>query len=140
MDSHVCDVYGMKTDKQFVNTFEDIIRQRGAMDRLISDSAQVETQGRAKDILRAYVIGNWQSEANQQHQNPAERKYQHLKSTTNRLLERSGSPANTWFLCFVYVCFLLNRIASSTLGWCTPIECLTGTTPAISVLLHFHWR
>ena len=65
----------MKTDKQFVNTFEDVIRQRVTMDRLISDSAQVETRGRAKDILRAYVIGNWQSEANQQHQNLAERKY-----------------------------------------------------------------
>ena len=140
MDSHVYDVYGMKTDKQFVNTFEDIIRQLRAMDRLISNSAQVETRGRAKDILRAYIIGNWQIEADQQYQYPVERKYRYIKSTTNRLLERSGSPANTWFLCFFYVCILLNRITSSTLGWRTPIECLTGTTPAISVLLHFHWR
>ena len=26
-DSQVCDVYGMKTDKQFIKSFEDIIRQ-----------------------------------------------------------------------------------------------------------------
>ena len=58
MESHVCDVYGMKTDKQFINTFDDVIRQRDTMDILISDIAQVETQRRAKDILRAYVIGN----------------------------------------------------------------------------------
>ena len=58
MDSHVCDSYGMKTDKQFVNTFEDVIRQRGPMNILISDSAQVETRGRTHDTLRAYVIGN----------------------------------------------------------------------------------
>ena len=35
----VCDAYPMKTDKQFVNTLEDNIRTRGAMDRLVSDSA-----------------------------------------------------------------------------------------------------
>ena len=36
----VTDVYGMKTDKKFVNTLEDNIRQRGAMEKLISDSSQ----------------------------------------------------------------------------------------------------
>ena len=76
MDTPVCNAYGMKTDGQFVNIFEDIIHKRGAMDKLISDSAKVETSGRAKDILRAYVIGDWQSEAYMQHQNFAERKYQ----------------------------------------------------------------
>ena len=35
--SQVCDLYRMKTDKQFVNSFEDIISQRGAMDRLVND-------------------------------------------------------------------------------------------------------
>jgi hypothetical protein len=40
--SLVCDVYGMKTDGEFVNTLEDQIRQRGTMDRLLSDSAQAE--------------------------------------------------------------------------------------------------
>ena len=45
---------------------EDTIRQRGAMDKLITDSAQVEINGRVKDILRAYVIGNWSSEAAKQ--------------------------------------------------------------------------
>ena len=60
--SLVCDVFGMKMDKQFVNTFEDIIRKRGAMDKLISDNAQVEVSGKAKDVFRAYVIGNWHSE------------------------------------------------------------------------------
>ena len=48
----------MKTDKQFVNTLEDTIRQRGAMDKLMTDSAQVEITGRFKYILRAYIIRN----------------------------------------------------------------------------------
>jgi hypothetical protein len=39
----VTDVYGMKSEKQFVNTLEeDNIRERGAMSRLLSDRAQVE--------------------------------------------------------------------------------------------------
>jgi hypothetical protein len=34
--SHVMDVFGMKTDKQFVNALEDIIRECGAPTRLLS--------------------------------------------------------------------------------------------------------
>ena len=51
----------------------DIICKRGAMDKLISGSAQVEIS--AKDILRALVIQDWQSGAHYQHQNIAERGY-----------------------------------------------------------------
>ena len=63
----------MKTDKQFVNTLEDNIRKRGAMDKLISDCAQVEESKQTHDILRAYAIDDWQSEPGYQHQNFAER-------------------------------------------------------------------
>ena len=41
-DSLVADVYPMKSGKQFVNTLEDNIRRRGAMDKLLSDSAKTE--------------------------------------------------------------------------------------------------
>ena len=37
--SHVCDIFEVKTDKQFFNTLKDTIRQRGAMDKVITDSA-----------------------------------------------------------------------------------------------------
>ena len=56
----------MKIDKQFVNTFEDRIRLCGAMDKSISDGAKVETSGCAKDLFRAYDIGNCHSKAHQQ--------------------------------------------------------------------------
>ena len=74
VDTLVTDVCGMKSDKQFVNTLEDNICDRGAMNKLISDRAQVEVGRKVKDILRALVIGNWQSEPHQQQQNPAERR------------------------------------------------------------------
>ena len=63
------------------------------MERIISDQAQIETSGRVLDLLRTYVIGNWNSEPHQQQQNHAEGKYRHIKRTTNCMMERSGSPA-----------------------------------------------
>ena len=56
------DAYGLKTDKEFVNTLEDNIRERGAMDKLISDCAKAEMSSRVKYILCALIIGAWYSE------------------------------------------------------------------------------
>ena len=55
------------------------------------------------------------------------------------MLERTGSPAYTWLLTLLYVCFIINHTATSTLNWRTPLERLTGTTPDISPLLQFQW-
>ena len=41
-DTLVDDAYPMKSGKQFINTLEDNIRRRGAMDKLLSDSAKTE--------------------------------------------------------------------------------------------------
>ena len=94
----VTDVYGMKSDKEFVYTLEDNIRKRGAMDKLISDRAQVEISNKVLDILGNYVIEDWQSEPYHEHQNTAERHYQTLKAGTNRVLDRTGAPACCWLL------------------------------------------
>ena len=74
--SMVVDAYGCKTTGEFVNTLEDNIRRRGAMSKLISDSAAVEMSNRVQKILCAYIIDDWQSEPDNQHQNPAERHWQ----------------------------------------------------------------
>ena len=89
----------MKTSKQFVNTLEDNIRERGAMNRLVSDSAEVEISSKVKDILRTLLITSWQSEAYHQHQNPAERRFQTVKTTTNTVLDRTNAPPAAWLLC-----------------------------------------
>jgi hypothetical protein len=117
-DSMVCDIYGIKTDKQFVNTLEDNIRERGAPNKLISDRAQVEISEKVQDILRTLFIGSWQSEPHQQHQNPAERRFQTVKTAANTILDRTGAPASTWLLCLLYVCFLLNHT------YCASINCV----------------
>ena len=120
--TYVTEVYGMKTDRQFINTHEDTIRSYGAMDKLVSDRAQVEISNRVQDILRAYGIASWQSEPNQQHQNPAEQRYQTVKRFTNTILNRTAAPEFAWLLCVQYVCYVLNRMACEPLHWRTPLE------------------
>ena len=72
IESLVADVYPMKSGKQFVNTQEDNIRRRGAMGKLLSDSAKTEISRKVMDILRAYQIYNWHSEPYHLNQNLAE--------------------------------------------------------------------
>ena len=71
-DTLVADAYPMKCGKKFVNTLEDNIRRRVAMDKLLSDSAKTEISNKVMDILRAYHISNWHSEPYHHNQNPAE--------------------------------------------------------------------
>lgn len=139
VESEVVDIYAIKSEKQFVNTLEDNIRQRGAPACLISDSAAVETSTRVKDILRSLVIKEWQSEPYHQHQNKAERKYQDVKRTAKTIMDRTGAPANTWFLALAYVAFILNRTATPSLKHRTPLEALDGITPDISIMLRFYF-
>ena len=136
-DTLVADAYPMKSGKQFVNTLEDTIRRRGAMDKLLSDSAKTEISNKVMDILRAYHISNWHSEPYHQNQNPAEWRYRTIKSWTNIVMNRSGAPANCWLLCLIYVCYLLNHIACTALDGKIPLLALTGITPDISIILLF---
>ena len=114
-DTLVADAYPMKSGKQFVNTLEDNIRRRGAMDKLLRDSAKTEISNKVMDILRAYHISNWHSEPYHKNQNPAEWRYRTIKSWTNTMMNRSGTPANCSLLCLIYVCYLLNHIACTAL-------------------------
>ena len=136
LETHVTDVHSIRSDKQFVNTLEDNIRTRGAPTKLISDRAQVEISNKVLDILRTLCIGDWQSEPHQQQQNPAERRFQTVKNAANRIMDRTGAPPNTWFLCLAYVCFLLNHTYNGSIGD-VPLNRLTGSTVDISVLLKF---
>jgi hypothetical protein len=57
---------------------------------------------------------------------------------TNTLLDRSGSPASTWLLCLLYVCFILNHTVCGAHND-IPMTRLTGSTHDISPLLRFYW-
>ena len=89
------------------------------------------------DILRAYHISNWHSEPYHQNQNPAEWRVTTIKSWTNTVMNKSGAPANSWLLCLIYVCYLLNHITCAALKGKIPLFALTGITPDISIILLF---
>jgi len=118
--SLLSDAYGMKTPANFSSTLMDNITQHGAPTKLISDRAQVEISKRIQEILRTPFIGAWQSEANKQHQNFAERHYQDIKKMVNVILDRLGAPAYCWLLCLQYICFVLNNCHLDSIG-CTPL-------------------
>jgi len=136
--SMVTDVKGMKSADQFINTLEDIIRERGAPTRLLSDRGKNQISEAARKILRTYFIGDWQSEPYQQHQNPAERRYQTVKNLTNIILDRTGALPSTWLLCLEYVCTLLNHTYNNSIKM-VPLQALDGSTVDISAFLRFHF-
>jgi hypothetical protein len=61
-ESLVADVYGLKTDKESINTLVDNIQEWGAVDKIISDCFKDETTERAKQILHALFFTSWYSE------------------------------------------------------------------------------
>ena len=136
-DTLVCDAYGIKSTKQFINTLSDNIRKRGAMDTLISDGGKYEISKRVTDLLCSLFIQDYQSEPYHQHQNKAENRFGLAKRYTNTVMNTSGCPACCWLLCLQYICVVLNHLASPTLQGICPVQALEGTTPDISFLLHF---
>ena len=136
-DTLVCDAYGIKSTKQFINTLSDNIRKRGAMDTLISDGGKYEISKRVTDLLRSLFIQDYQSEPYHQHQNKAENRFGLAKRYTNTVMNTSGCPACCWLQCLQYICVVLNHLASPTLQGICPVQASEGTTPDISFLLHF---
>ena len=136
-DTLVCDAYGIKTQKQFINTLHDNIRFRGAMTTLITDGGRYEISKKVADLLRNLFIKQHESEPYHQHQNKAEQRYGVVKRYINTLMNPTGAPAHCWLLCMLYVCHLLNATASPALGGLTPLQALTGQVPDISHFLHF---
>ena len=114
-DTLVCDAYGIKSTKQFINTLSDNIRKRGAMDTLISDGGKYEISKRVTDLLRYLFIQDYQSEPYHQHQNKAENRFGLAKRYTNTVMNTSGCTACCWLLCLQYICVVLNHLASPTL-------------------------
>ena len=135
--SRVIDVYGMKTVKEFVDTLEDVIRKRGAMDKLISDAAKVEMSRRVMDVLCALLVENWSAERGYQHQNYAEIIWKYLKRNVQWFMNWRDVPANLWLLCLKWCADVTNHTAVESLKWRTPLEVLTGQTSDISILLCF---
>ena len=119
--SYVADAYSMMSPGEFAHTLSDIIRKRGAMDVLSSDNGRYEISNRVKEILRALVIDDWQSEAYNPNQQFFERWWGVIKRLVKAILGWSGAKPNEWFLVLTYVIYIRNRTAVKSLGNITPM-------------------
>ena len=135
-DTLICDAYGIKSTKQFINTLSDNIRKWGAMDTLISDGGKYDISKGVTDLLHSLFIQDYQSESYHQDQNKTENCFGRAKRYTNTVMNTSGCLACCWLLCLQYICVVLHHLASPTLQGICPVQALQGTTPDISFMLH----
>ena len=135
-DTLICDAYGIKSTKQFINTLSDNIRKWGAMDTLISDGGKYDISKGVTDLLHSLFIQDYQSESYHQDQNKTENCFGPAKRYTNTVMNTSGCLACCWLLCLQYICVVLHHLASPTLQGICPVQALQGTTPDISFMLH----
>ena len=135
--SMVTNVYLMKTDKRFVNTLKDNIREGGAMNKLVSGSVELKSAKMSfiSSAPSALNIGKVKLFVNiKTHKNRCNT----AKATTNTVLYRSGAPPFTWHLCTRYGCFVSNN----TFSQCTnmvPLQHSRGSSNNISHLLCFNF-
>ena len=132
----ICDAYGIKSTKQFINTLSDNIRKWGAMDTLISDEGKYDISKGVTDLLHSLFIQDYQSESYHQDQNKTENCFGPAKRYTNTVMNTSGCLACCWLLCLQYICVVLHHLASPTLQGICPVQALQGTTSDISFMLH----
>ena len=71
----LCDTYGIKSQKQFMNTLYENIKSRGAMNTIITDGGKYEISKKVADLLRSLFIKQYESEPYHQHQKKAEQFY-----------------------------------------------------------------
>ena len=135
-DTLVCDAYGIKSTKQFINTLSDNISKLGAMDTLISDGGKYDISKGVIELLHSLFIQDYQSESYHQDQNKTENCFGPAKRYTNTVMNTSGCLACCWLLLLQYICVVLNHLASPTLQGICPGQALQGTTPDISFMLH----
>ena len=135
-DIFVCDAYGIKSTKQFINTLSDNIRKWGAMDTLISDGGNYDISKGVTDLIHSLFIQDYQSESYHQDQTKTETCFGPAKRCTNTAMNTSGYLACCWLLCLQYIFVVLHHLASPTLQGIYPGQALQGTTPDISFMLH----
>ena len=101
----------------------------------IRDRSKAVTQ-----LNREYCVGDQFTEPHHPQQNPAELNgVRFVKQRARILMDRSGCPANLWFLCQNYVCHVLNHCSSRRHNWRVPIQVQRGDTPDISHIIQFEW-
>ena len=120
------------TDHDLSDTLEENIMNQGAMDVLISNNACTATSHTVKGIICMYYMKSCKSQPYHQHQNYTEYCVGHIKDVMNHIVTFTGALNNLWLLCLMYVVYILNITANSSIGDISPHHHSYGQTPNIS--------
>ena len=125
--SNLMEVYGMKQEASFVDSYQDFMRDRGIPHTLRRDNSKTQNKEEVKRLHRDLVIADQFSKPHCQWQNPAEIKgVKNLKAQTQVIMDRVGAPAKLWFLCQEYLCQVHNHCAHPQNGWKSPEQASGG--------------
>eukprot|EP00957_Ditylum_brightwellii_P180597 13756418-Ditylum_brightwellii.AAC.1 len=89
--SKLTKVFGMKTESEGPDAFEDFIRDNRAPYTLRSNKAKMQTGVSFRKILRKYNIRSKNTEPHHPQQNPAERCIQDVKRMCTKIMDRTGA-------------------------------------------------
>ena len=106
---------------------------------MFSDNAPEQCSKQVDEILRLYSINDMQCEPHHQHQNPAERRIQEIKKTTNAIMDRTATSAKYWLLCLLFTCYLFNHLSTESMGGEVPLTVAYGGPTDCSALLNYSW-
>ena len=133
-------VYGMKRESEFVDVYQDFMRDCGIPHTLRRDNAKSEGSEKVTKLHRDLIVADEWTEPYSPWQNPSEnRGVKFIKAQAQVIMNRVNAPANTWFLCQEYVAYVHSICAHPELNWKTPVEVAGEDTPDISPILQFYW-
>ena len=115
-DTLVCDAYGIKSQKQFINTLYANIKTRGAMNTIITDGGKYEISKKVADLLRSLFIKQFESAPYHQHQNKAEQCYNCCEKIHQYPHEPYRSPSSLLAI-MPYVCLQPSKCHNITCPW-----------------------
>jgi hypothetical protein len=111
----------MKTESEFADVYLDFIIKYGIPSALRRDNTKSEMNQRVKVIHRDLIIADQWTEPHSTWKNPAELNgVMYLKSHTQVLLDRTGTPDNVWFLAQDYLAYAHNLNTNRQPNWKIP--------------------
>jgi len=129
----------IRRESQAVGELQDIIREVGAPNYIVSDNAKIYSSSDWVKVLRDNVIESRFAEAYHQNQNYAELRGGLMKTAILKLFHLTPwAPLEYWCYALEYLNYVRPLLAQQSLDWRAGQELLQGETPDISVL-RFRW-
>eukprot|EP00957_Ditylum_brightwellii_P004769 363402-Ditylum_brightwellii.AAC.1 len=91
--SKLTKIFGMHTENEGPDVFEDFIKENGAPYALHSDNAKMRTGMSFRMILRKCNIRSENTEPHHPQQNPTEHQIQDIKQLSTKIMDRTDTPA-----------------------------------------------